>query len=511
MKKFLLGILISLALVGQAWGADRNIYISSSAAAGGDGSITTPYDAFSDINWTTGGANSIFDWVAAGDDVCVNLSGTFLGVVFSVGTSGVADHPITIQSYGSSITILEYAAYTVFQVSGKSFINITNIQAQKTTTSGGILISNSHDINIYNCITADNETAGIKITAASGGSSYNINVHNNIDYRSQNGIFAAAILGTEIYDININENTCIDNGETGIRCGTNSHDVNIYSNTIKDTGSLNGVDRVWGTGIEAGGYDADTYTYNINIYKNIVSGIIDVDSDGADGLGIRFDQYTKTCTMYNNFVYNCEGNGIADVSKYGFGNIIKSNVILNCNTRSSEWPLQENAGIIINNGTGGTDQGKIYHNTVIGCDRGIYIYASGDVDIKNNIFYDLAAQGILINSTTYDSSLYTEDYNLVNNNASYSVGRIEAYATITNVSAFLGAHSITTDPLITPSGKLQSNSPAIDTGVWITGVNDGGEEDPWGYGVYKIPNIGASQRDPDMPSGLRGFLPIGRR
>jgi len=45
------------------------------------------------------------------------------------------------------------------------------------------------------------------------------------------------------------------------------------------------------------------------------------------------------------------------------------------------------------------------------------------------------------------------------------------------------------------NGKLvnRADNPLIDTGAWLTGVNDGGESDPWGKGVYRLPNIGADQ------------------
>ena len=64
-------------------------------------------------------------------------------------------------------------------------------------------------------------------------------------------------------------------------------------------------------------------------------------------------------------------------------------------------------------------------------------------------------------------------------------------------------HSSSDNPLLTSLGKLLSTSPAIDEGAWITGINDGGESDPWGKGVYRLPNIGADQ-GADIPR-----LPLG--
>jgi len=82
--------------------ADQNIYIDSNADPGGDGSYGSPYDAAADINWTTGGANSIYDWIAAAHDPYINIKGgSEFREKLSVGCSGVSGHPVTIQAYGS--------------------------------------------------------------------------------------------------------------------------------------------------------------------------------------------------------------------------------------------------------------------------------------------------------------------------------------------------------------------------------------------------------------------------
>jgi len=77
-----------------------DIYIDGTT--GGVGSEADPLSAFSDINWTTGGDNSVYDAVAAGKDVTINLKrGVTWRETLTVGASGSAAHPITIQAYGS--------------------------------------------------------------------------------------------------------------------------------------------------------------------------------------------------------------------------------------------------------------------------------------------------------------------------------------------------------------------------------------------------------------------------
>jgi len=87
-------------------GADQpdfpNIYIDEGCAGTHVGSQANPYDDLSDINWTTGGDNSVFDAVAAGKDVVIHLNkGDEWREMMTVGASGSAAHPITITSYGT--------------------------------------------------------------------------------------------------------------------------------------------------------------------------------------------------------------------------------------------------------------------------------------------------------------------------------------------------------------------------------------------------------------------------
>ena len=81
-----------------------DIYIDSSVEAGGVGSEADPYSAFSEINWTTGGDNSIFDYYASGPaaSVTINLKkGETWYERFTFAANGVASYYIKLQSYGS--------------------------------------------------------------------------------------------------------------------------------------------------------------------------------------------------------------------------------------------------------------------------------------------------------------------------------------------------------------------------------------------------------------------------
>jgi len=87
--KWLLLVLFMLLAASPAWGADSDVYIDSNAAAGGDGSITTPHDALSDYDWSTGG-----------DRVHLARGSVFNETIpYIVG--GSAALPTTIDAYGS--------------------------------------------------------------------------------------------------------------------------------------------------------------------------------------------------------------------------------------------------------------------------------------------------------------------------------------------------------------------------------------------------------------------------
>jgi len=93
----------ALLAMSPGGGADQanfpDIYIDGTSA--GDGSLASPYSDFASINWTTGGDNSVYDAVVADKDVTINLKrGVTWREQMTVGASGSAAHPITIQAYG---------------------------------------------------------------------------------------------------------------------------------------------------------------------------------------------------------------------------------------------------------------------------------------------------------------------------------------------------------------------------------------------------------------------------
>lgn len=127
MKKFI-GILLALYLLTFLFGQDQadfpGIYIDAGVGGTHVGSLANPYDDISDINWTTGGDNSIFDWYAGAEDASVTINlmkGDEWRETLTVGASGSATYPIIIQSYGSG---------------AKPIINGSDLVATWTATPG---------------------------------------------------------------------------------------------------------------------------------------------------------------------------------------------------------------------------------------------------------------------------------------------------------------------------------------------------------------------------------------
>ena len=79
-----------------------DIYIDGSS--GGDGSEASPYTNLSDVNWTTGGDNSIYDYLnnSPSQSPTIHLAkGVSWRETMTAGCDGTATYPIIITSYGS--------------------------------------------------------------------------------------------------------------------------------------------------------------------------------------------------------------------------------------------------------------------------------------------------------------------------------------------------------------------------------------------------------------------------
>jgi hypothetical protein len=77
-------------------GEEQQLYVDASVSSSGNGTLSAPYRAFSNINWT-----AIGQMIATGDVVFVNLRrGCEWREELQIGAGGTSNRPLTIQSYG---------------------------------------------------------------------------------------------------------------------------------------------------------------------------------------------------------------------------------------------------------------------------------------------------------------------------------------------------------------------------------------------------------------------------
>ena len=92
------------AVYGYATETALQVYVDSSASDGGDGSKTYPYNTLSDLNISTGGANSLYDATHTDNiPAIVNLKygSIFYEQINLIGVLGTVSNPIIFRAYGT--------------------------------------------------------------------------------------------------------------------------------------------------------------------------------------------------------------------------------------------------------------------------------------------------------------------------------------------------------------------------------------------------------------------------
>jgi len=206
----------------------------------------------------------------------------------------------------------------------------------------------------------------------------------------------------------------------------NSHldGVKIYDNVVERSG--------W-EGINVKGSDGNCQVFNNKIYNAVEPEALQASGQNS-AIGINHSQ----CDAYNNFIKDSGGRGINYYRRRGPINIY-NNIIVNTglhypigisNASSIRIPQALTTGTI-----------QIYNNTLIEPRGwGVYIRDGTDGFIKNNI---------IINSNSYYTNVYS---NIVESNN-------------------LELNTISQAKFASPGNEdysLQSDSPAIDTGIYVS-------------------------------------------
>lgn len=464
----------------------RHIYIDASAAGGGDGSEALPYNLFDDINWHSGGANSIHDWVAAGNDVFINLKRDSVWTdTLVVREDGALGHPITIRAYGTGtnptinntttlycISAPNHSYYTIKELSfdGGTFSNINGI--------------NGHGIIIEHC-TFNSGLRGIQLEAENNTDTHNVDILNN-NFKNLTNVGmnlvvngAGDLSGSEegtLHDFHVSYNN-IQNCEVGIKFGgrdittvENNRPYNVFIeyNVVEYT-----VEAAIGTG---SGLTTDPITGKRSIIRgNICNNIGSPTQTLYNVFQLNF--CNGVIIEYNlvNRIENLDNNGGAFMLDYNLGNdafrstnlIVRYNIAQNCLGTSAckgivAWCCANciiHHNIMINMkqgikvGRAASENNRIYNNTLIGNESGIHLNATAPPTVlRNNLIYDNVEYGI---NAIIGGSVHDADHNLV-----YSTVGLN-YRNITP-----GANDINLAPTFEPDTdyELQAGSEGVDDG-----------------------------------------------
>lgn len=232
---------------------------------------------------------------------------------------------------------------------------------------------------------------------------------------------------------------------------------------------------------------------------------------------------TSDTKIYNNYFEGDLSGGIVGSSPSGFMNCADNcdniyefnNVLVSTCTGSS--PTRTCGTPIYFNGPGGGRQ-HAYNNTIIGAVGGVsanityYIGETGNPILKNNVAYQMTQAF----SNPYNNQQVTSDYNVFQvTTSAWSCWNTLISGNCVSLAQWQAGpylqdiHSLNTDPLLTGTYELTSNSPAKDAGVNLSAgapaellYDAKGLSRPqgsaWDMGAYEFDQGGAGQ-SPNPP------------
>ena len=439
---YIIPILLLLAMSpGGRGGADQPdfplIYIDEGCAGTHVGSLANPYDDLNDINWTTGGDNSIFDYLA--DDPSASptvhlMKDDSWRRAFVPGCDGTATYPIIITSYGDgAMPIID--ADTIGDPAitlSVDYITVKNLDLTADDNHTLLFLGSNHCI-VQDCDIHDSGWAACVVkddgeVTTDSNQILNNNIydapHENI-YLSNNtainGVTNTLIQGNTIYDAG------------------DEHIQNTFgaSGTAAPSGTIIRGNTIYGTCTDIGQMhlsgDVLVERNNITGSAGDYGGIFIEDSDGAI---IRY-----------NLIYDIEFNTATVTAGINFRDTAQNTSVYN-NTVYAITNIGAGDGIGIHCANGGTGA-AIVNNCVQGCDDQMMWYPATPPALA--------------------------DYNCVNGTCSDT-----------------GTNAITVDPLMTDPGSddftLNPHSPCVNAGTDV-----GLTEDYQGLKIRHAPDIGAHE------------------
>jgi len=394
--------------------------------------------------------------MVAGDTVYVR-AGTYYEQV-TLANSGTSSAKITYAAYpgetpiidGTGVTPFDWNWGGLFYIGNKSHIVVNGLTIQNAFVSSGspgvagILMENSGDNTITNCVIYNTRSSGIGVWNSTNSSNAKTYItYNNISQAVNGGIEECISIGSSSYvDVSYNAvhgGVNLPDGGEGIDVKEASSYVDIHHNTVYD---LPGDVAIY--------VDAYSSTLsNVNVYSNSVY-------DVGYGIGIACEQggTANNISIYNNVVRTSSTKGI-ELTAYGNPTY---NMV------------------------------KIYNNTVAYNGQGINIDTTAitGVEVYNNI----SASNTSYQMQAASSTNVTTSYNLWYGAQGTHKGT--NYLTIN--PGFVSATDL----------HLQSISPAIDVGTKGPDTDKDGVARPQGseydMGAYEYV---LDDGPPKAPTGLK--------
>lgn len=448
------------------------------AVTGSDSNPGTTY-----LPWRTiqHAANS----VEAGETVYIRGGVYYESVDIEVSGSAAAG-PVTFQSYPEEEAILDGAGLTppTSEIRG-----LINIEDQSYVTIRGLEIRN------YQTADASSTPAGVLITGAGSHIQILSNVVHNIRTTAETSgdALGIAVYGTESPDpfegVTLSGNQIYD-----LKTG-NSESVTVSGNVTNFVIACNVIHDSDNSGIAAIGLEevaadpAFDYPRNGTISRNTLYNISAKNTPAGDNEytadGIYVDTASKV-TIDGNLIHNVDV-GVEIASQH------KGHTARDVTVRNNLVYYANSAGITVGGdspGGGGADHSMVVNNTLFRNDTAktgsgefqIQYHATHTV-FKNNIV-SATAQGLFINSYTKGGPDAADvDYNLYFSAVSAPdaefLWRGKDYNGFSSYQAATGRdrHSKYTDPkflsLEATDLRIQSTSPAVDTGIDLSGELNG--------------------------------------
>jgi hypothetical protein len=286
----------------------------------------------------------------------------------SVNRSGQVGSPITFLAYpGQTVTIDGGGGGTIFNTNGRNYLNISGLSVQNTGNRGqGILVDNSHDVNVTYCATSNTFDSGIMVRSSS-----HVNVlHNEIQGACRGGEETLSIKISSY--VNAGFNSIHDTGHEGIDVKEGAQHVQVFNNTL------------WNVERQALYTDAwNVPTSDIQFYNNVMHDCMFGISIGAETGG-----QLSNVRVYNNLIYDMPGPGLS---------------VQNWGSATSAHPIDD---VVLTNNT--------IYNT--GNDWGGAVLLensdAANVTVQNNIFAAMAnavqishqPSGLVIDSNLFESA-----------------------------------------------------------------------------------------------------------